>query len=107
MRFLIDEQLPPALARPLKRKGHDARHLRTVGLARAFDRDMRAFVATSGEVLISKDEDFVEAAALGTLRLVWIRLGNVSNADLWKALEPVLGEIVEALEAGETLIEVR
>jgi predicted nuclease of predicted toxin-antitoxin system len=33
MRFLVDAQLPPALARWLAEKGHDARHVADVGLA--------------------------------------------------------------------------
>jgi predicted nuclease of predicted toxin-antitoxin system len=106
LRFLIDEQLPPALALALGRKGHEARHLRDAGLAGASDNDICAFAAASGAVLISKTEDFVDAATRGALKLVWIRLGNVSNVDLWRALEPVLGEIVEALGRGETLVEV-
>jgi predicted nuclease of predicted toxin-antitoxin system len=35
MRFLIDAQLPPALARWLSSAGHDAEHVADIGLAGA------------------------------------------------------------------------
>ena len=55
-----------------------------------------------------KDEDFV------TLRLVksegpailWVRLGNARRAALLVALGAILPVVVEALESGETLVEI-
>ena len=42
----------------------------------------------------------------GGPQVVWIRLGNISNIALWQAIEPLLDEIIRALNAGEELIEV-
>ena len=39
-------------------------------------------------------------------QIVWIRLGNISNSALWRALDPLLDEIVRALSAGERIVEV-
>ncbi|EQD33994.1 hypothetical protein B2A_12866, partial [mine drainage metagenome] len=37
MRFLVDAQLPPALARLLEDRGHQAEHVLDCGLERASD----------------------------------------------------------------------
>ena len=37
MRFLVDAQLPPALARWLVERGHDATHVHEIGMAEASD----------------------------------------------------------------------
>ena len=37
MRFLIDEQLPPALARMIATRGHVAEHVQDIGLGAAKD----------------------------------------------------------------------
>jgi predicted nuclease of predicted toxin-antitoxin system len=58
--------------------------------------------------LITKDEDFLalsEREESGP-QVVWIRLGNISNNALWRAIEPQLNEIVQALNAGERIVEV-
>ena len=58
--------------------------------------------------LITKDEDFVALAhreASGP-QVVWIRIGNISNDALWQALNPLLDEIIQALDAGERIVEV-
>ncbi|WP_397220135.1 DUF5615 family PIN-like protein [Nocardioides sp. AE5] len=39
MRFLIDTQLPPALARLLVSRGHEAEHVVDIGPGEAPDRD--------------------------------------------------------------------
>jgi predicted nuclease of predicted toxin-antitoxin system len=37
VRFLVDAQLPPALARVLSEKGHEAEHVADLGLVSATD----------------------------------------------------------------------
>ena len=106
MRLLIDEQLPPALAGELRSAGHEADHLRDVGLGGATDALIRAHAVRIGAVILTKDEDFVSIGKEPPLAVVWIRLGNVSNTALWSALEPILPAIVAALVRGERLIEV-
>jgi hypothetical protein len=39
--------------------------------------------------------------------VVWIRLGNTTKRTLLEWLLPLMPEVVRAIEAGETLIEVR
>ncbi len=58
MRFLVDAQLPPALARRLEALGHRAEHVADCGLATASDDLIRNFAADNGAVIVTKDEDF-------------------------------------------------
>ena len=108
MRFLVDAQLPPALARWLADQGHEAVHVLDLDLAAARDRDIWAHAGRVGAALITKDEDF---AALSTLdptgpAVVWIRLGNTTNPALFAWFSPLLPNIEKALASGEKLIEV-
>jgi predicted nuclease of predicted toxin-antitoxin system len=108
LRCLVDGQLPPALARHLSAKGHYAEHLNDIGLGVATVDEIWSHAKRIGAVTISKDEDFIHLARRDRAgaQVVWIRLGNVSNNSLWKAIELLLPEILEAIEAGERLIEV-
>jgi predicted nuclease of predicted toxin-antitoxin system len=58
--------------------------------------------------LVTKDEDFAALADRDPSgpQVVWIRLGNISNDALWAAIEPQLSEIIQALNAGEKVVEV-
>lgn len=56
MRFLVDAQLPPALARLLSRHGHLAEHVHDIGLGAAADRDIWSHARDHDAVLITKDE---------------------------------------------------
>ena len=39
-------------------------------------------------------------------QLIWIRIGNISNDALWRAIDPQLDEIIQALSEGERIVEV-
>ena len=58
MRFLVDAQLPPALARRIEALGHSADHVFDSGLTTASDHAIRAHAAKIGAVIVTKDEDF-------------------------------------------------
>lgn len=106
MRFLIDAQLPPALARWLAGLGHEAAHV-FVGLAGADDRLIWARAAETGAVIVTKDEDFALRRTLeaGGPAVVWLRLGNTRKAALLSWFARLLPDVLAALERGETLIE--
>jgi predicted nuclease of predicted toxin-antitoxin system len=108
LRFLIDAQLPPGLARQLTARGYAAEHVNRIGLGHASDSIIWQFAVRTGAILITKDEDFVTLANQETTgpQVVWIRIGNISNDALWRALGPSLDEIVESLNAGERILEV-
>jgi predicted nuclease of predicted toxin-antitoxin system len=108
VRFLVDAQLPPALARWLTARGYGSTHLVDHGLLEAADIAIWAEAKRMQAVIVSKDEDFVH---LRTLRpdgpsLVWVRVGNTTRRELLAWFDRLLPEIERALLAGERLIEV-
>lgn len=109
MRFLIDVQLPPALARLLIDRGHDAEHVNDVGLGNSPDRDLWNYALEHGAVIVTKDEDFANMTALGgeAPAVVWVRVGNTRRAPLLAWFEPLIDEVVSLVEAGNRLIELR
>jgi predicted nuclease of predicted toxin-antitoxin system len=83
MRFLVDAQLPPSLARWL---------------------GQRQCSATAGRDLGLRDSDDGNP---GAPAVVWLRIGNCTNRVLFTWLEPLLPEIMNRLAQGEKLIELR
>lgn len=109
MRFLVDAQLPPALARWLVRQDHEAEHVSEVGLAETEDWTLWEQAVKRGAVIVIKNEDFALSRKLEPSgpAVIWIRLYNTrKRGDSPRWLEPLLSRTVAALERGETLIEV-
>ena len=109
MKFLIDNQLPPALAKFLIQKGYIAEHVFDLGLSEACDADICRYAAKNSLIIVSKDEDFSQTALRPDpiIQVVWVRLGNCRKAALLAAFESSLPAVLRAIEAGERLIEVR
>ena len=106
MRFVVDAQLPPALARRIESFGHIAEHVADRGLAKAADNEIRAVAAEIGAVIVTKDEDFAVHRVLHEgPAIVWVRIGNTRRAELLRRFEAELPQIVAALERGEALVE--
>ncbi len=108
MRFIVDAQLPPALARWLAQRGHEAEHVADRQLASASDAVIWEYALQVAAVIVTKDEDFAQRKMLTETgpAIVWIRLPNTRRNALLTWFEIVLPNIVAALERGETLIEV-
>ena len=109
MNFLVDAQLPPALARWIVSQGHQAKHIFDIGLETADDPVIWERARSEDTVIVSKDEDFVDHWLLSAqpVPLVWIRKGNCSNRALLAWLETLWPDAVKRLEQGEKLIELR
>lgn len=109
LKFLVDNQLPGALARLLTAQGFECIHVLDRGLAQAPDLQIWRYVAEHGMVLISEDEDFFHIAGRqdSTVQLVWIRLGNCRKKDLFAAIDRVWAQVLERLDAGDRVIEIR
>ncbi|WP_018949151.1 DUF5615 family PIN-like protein [Thioalkalivibrio sp. ALMg11] len=109
MRFLVDAQLPPALARWRVDRGVEADHVADVGLLSASDKAIWAEATRTGAVILTKDEDFAVWRSAGSSdqpAVVWLRVGNTRKAALLQWFEPLLPRVLEALERGDLLIEV-
>lgn len=108
MRFLVDAQLPPALARWLADQGHEAEHLIDLRLETATDREIWDFAQTENAVIVTKDEDFAVRRSLvqNGPSIVWIRRGNTSRRDLLQWFSTLFPNVVDALGRGETIVEI-
>jgi predicted nuclease of predicted toxin-antitoxin system len=108
LRFLIDAQLPPALARHLQFLGHEATHVLELRMQNAHDREIWQRAAAMNAVLVSKDEDFVTMRALRPHGppIVWVRIGNATRRALIARFDAVLPQVLSALERGETIVQV-
>ncbi|PYE28646.1 putative nuclease of predicted toxin-antitoxin system [Rhizobium sp. PP-CC-3A-592] len=109
MRFLVDAQLPPALARWLSALGHESLHVADIGMQSASDRAIWDLAEKDGWLIITKDEDFAQRKTLTASgpQVVWLRWPNGRRADLLARFEQVLPRVIAALERGESLVEVR
>ena len=62
MKFLVDQQLPPTLARWLVEQGYEAQHVRELGMRQAPDQQIWDHALVAGAVIVTKDRDFAEWA---------------------------------------------
>lgn len=109
MRFLVDAQLPPALARMLTARGHHAEHVIDIGPGDASDRDLWSYALEHAAVIITKDEDFPSMRYFESPApsMVWVRIGNTRRAVLLERVDAALDEILAAIDAGQQMIELR
>jgi predicted nuclease of predicted toxin-antitoxin system len=86
--FLVDAQLPPALARWITSQGHHATHVFDLGFHTADDPAIWERARNDQAVIISKDEDFVDYWLLSNqpVAFIWIRKGIVRIAPCWNGL---------------------
>jgi predicted nuclease of predicted toxin-antitoxin system len=76
-------------------------------MAWAPDNAIRDYAASVGAVIVTKDEDFaIRRLLVEGPAVVWLRVGNTRRAALLERVAADWSEIVDALERGETLIEV-
>lgn len=108
MRFIVDAQLPPALARYLASQGFDAEHVFDLGMNAAEDGEIWKYALNAGAAIITKDEDFAVRSTMIERgpTIVWIRIGNASKQALLNWFGPMLPAIEQAVTAGERLIEI-
>jgi predicted nuclease of predicted toxin-antitoxin system len=108
MRFIVDAQLPPALARWLAAHGHHAEHVGDRNMGAASDTAIWEFALKENAAILTKDEDFAQRRVLTGQgpTVIWIRLPNTRRRELLDWFETVLPQILSALERGERLIEV-
>ena len=109
MKFIVDNQLPAALAEYLRRRGFDCEHVLEAGLSDARDSDICRRAELQGRIIISKDEDFLYFAKRRNARIkvIWDRLGNCRTSVLLAAFEQSWSRIESCLTAGDRIIEIR
>ena len=103
MKFLVDAQLPPALATALRQVGCEALAARDLGLHKVKDGIIWQYARQNG------DEDFAERcmASIEAPVVIWLRIGNATNPELLNWFMPLLPAVLARIQAGDQLIEVR
>lgn len=107
MKYLVDAQLPPALARFLTANGEDAVHVLDVEMMESSDSEIWDFAMREEMVIITKDEDFQVRASVTQHHpvIIWVRIGNCSKKTLLEFFKRKWKKMESELENGATLIE--
>src|SRR5438067_6403940 len=107
MRFLADAGLSPLTVDFLIELGHEAIHVRTLGLQRAPDLDIVARASTDSSVVLTFDLDFGDVLALGVLQkpsVIIFRLADERPESVNPRLATVLEERAADLESGALVL---
>jgi predicted nuclease of predicted toxin-antitoxin system len=108
VRFLIDNAVSPVVGEDLKRAGHDAVHVRELGLEAASDQEIFDHAAHDGRVIVSADTDFGTLLALRkqtSPSVILFRHGSQHRpADQATLLKVNLPQLADALETGSIVV---
>ncbi len=104
MKLLFDENLSPRLVDALADLFPGSAHVHRVALGSATDEAVWHHAREQGFTLVSKDADFYELSLLRGQppKVVWIRRGNCSTAQIEMLLRIQAGRIVALLADPET-----
>lgn len=113
MTFLVDHQLPPALARWIdSQPGVSAVHVADLNMADASDGEIWRVADERDYILISKDSDFTSLyskrkSGITRPRLLWVRMRNCRRSVLLHGFERAWPAVMSAFSAGEDFVELR
>ena len=107
MRFLADAGVSPKTVEFLKQLGHEAVHVRTLGLQRAPDAELVERARADASVVLTFDLDFGEILALGILdkpSVIIFRLADERADSVNQSLSIVLAERLAELQSGVLIL---
>jgi predicted nuclease of predicted toxin-antitoxin system len=104
MRFLVDAQLPPALARWIATQGHVAEHVAIAIAPTEADAAIVQYAIENGAVIITKDSDFLTLAPPPPVLIV--TTGNITNRALLALFDHRFATAVEELANGQTVVDI-
>jgi len=107
MRFLANAGVSPSTVDFLKQLGHEAVHVRTLGLERAADRVLIDRALADSSVVVTFDLDFGDILALGVLdkpSVIICRLADERAESVNQRLAKVLAERLVDLESGALIL---
>jgi predicted nuclease of predicted toxin-antitoxin system len=109
VKFLVDNQLPAALAKWLRERGYDAVHVLERDQGQTNDRQLWQEAIAENRIVISKDEDFFILATRpnDAGQLLWLRVGNCRTQALLTALHQSWSAIEQAFQSGQRIVELR
>ena len=102
MKLLFDQNLSPKLVKRLIDLYPDSNHVYNLGIDRVADKEMREYACREGFIIVTKDSDFSDLCILQGFppKVIWIRRGNCSSADIASILRDHNPDI-EALSQDE------
>ena len=97
MKLFFDQNLSPRLVRTFADICPGSLHAREVGLQEADDAEIWEYAARHNLVIVSKDSDFHQKSFLlgQPPKVVWLRLGNCSTAEIEATLLHHLEDLIE------------
>ena len=104
MRLLFDHNLSRHLVHHLDDVYPGASHVALIGLERASDDDVWRYARDNGFIIVTKDTDFRDLSVLRGFppRVVWLRIGNCSTADIEQLLRRSYATISAFLDESTT-----
>jgi len=104
VKFLIDNALSPGLVELLNAAGHDARHVREIGLQQALDEEILELARVEDRVVVSADTDFGTLLARRSTSKPSLMLFRGEGSRRPEALATVIllnvDQLIDALAAG-------
>lgn len=96
MKLLFDENLSPRLVEAFQPDFPASTHVHLVGLGSASDEEVWRYARENGYTIVTKDADYQERTLIDGFppKVIWIRLGNVTTAEIEAALREFHGAIV-------------
>ena len=107
LKFIIDTQLPPKLAKFLSDKGFPAIHTTYFPNGHLLDDKTIVQIAIRDNLInITKDSDFLDNYLVHGVppKVLMLQFGNISNADLMTLFESHLANIVKTFSGGADFI---
>jgi predicted nuclease of predicted toxin-antitoxin system len=108
LRFLIDNALSPVVAEGLVKAGHDAVHVRDLGMQSATDVEIFEAAISEGRTIVSADTDFGTILALRRTAepsvLLFRRSSGRRPEEQARLLLRQLPQIADALERGSVVV---
>jgi len=107
MKFLIDNALSPRFAERLTKLGHDAVHVREIGLSSALDEVIFDYASKENMIIVSEDTDFGTILAMRESikpSFILFRMENKHTENLLNIFVSNLPDIQESLEQGSVVV---
>ena len=103
MKLLLDENLSVQLTHSLSALYPGSEHVHNVHLGSSTDTAIWDYAKQHGFAIVSKDSDFAERSVLerDPPKIIWIRLGNCSTADVDQLLRSAHETIRTFIEEDE------
>ena len=108
MKFIVDTQLPPKLARYLKSKGHDCVHTTDFKDGHLLqDPEIILIAINEKRTVITKDSDFSDYYYLkgSPPKILLLQFGNISNRDLIGYFDQYLEEVLKVFKNGYNYVQ--